>query len=151
MVTRLAIFTIPERRQRNSMMDQINFFRHYKGFSTMTDSFMHQLNEDVNLFVEERDWGLFQTPKNLSMALIVEAAELVEHFQWMRPEESDSLTNNKKKKVAEELADILIYTVRLADRLGVDLEQSAKDKLTKNRRKYPVEKARGKATKYTEL
>ena len=117
----------------------------------MTDSFMHQLNEDVNLFVEERDWSLFQTPKNLSMALIVEAAELVEHFQWMRPEESDSLTNNKKKKVAEELADILIYTVRLADRLGVDLEQSAKDKLTKNRRKYPVEKARGKATKYTEL
>ena len=117
----------------------------------MTDSFMHQLNEDVNLFVEERDWGLFQTPKNLSMALIVEAAELVEHFQWMRPEESDSLTNNKKKKVAEELADILIYTVRLADRLGVDLEQSAKDKLTKNRRKYPVETARGKATKYTEL
>ena len=117
----------------------------------MTDSFMHQLNEDVNLFVEERNWGLFQTPKNLSMALIVEAAELVEHFQWMRPEESDSLTNNKKKKVAEELADILIYTVRLADRLGVDLEQSAKDKLTKNRRKYPVEKARGKATKYTEL
>ena len=117
----------------------------------MTDSFMHQLNEDVNLFVEERDWGLFQTPKNLSMALIVEAPELVEHFQWMRPEESDSLTNNKKKKVAEELADILIYTVRLADRLGVDLEQSAKDKLTKNRRKYPVEKARGKATKYTEL
>jgi len=117
----------------------------------MTDSFMHQLNEDVNLFVEERDWGLFQTPKNLSMALIVEAAELVEHFQWMRPEESDSLTNDKKKNVAEELADILIYTVRLADRLGVDLEQSAKDKLTKNRRKYPVEKARGKATKYTEL
>ena len=117
----------------------------------MTDSFLHQLNEEVNLFVEERDWGPFQTPKNLSMALIVEAAELVEHFQWMRPEESDSLTNDKKKKVAEELADILIYTVRLADRLGLDLEQSAKDKLTKNYRKYPVEKARGKATQYTEL
>ena len=117
----------------------------------MTNSFLFQLNEEVNFFVEERDWGLFQTPKNLSMALIVEAAELVEHFQWMRPEESDSLTNDKKKKVAEELADILIYTVRLADRLGLDLEQSAKDKLTKNRRKYPVEKARGKSTKYTEL
>ena len=117
----------------------------------MTDSFLRQLNEEVNFFVEERDWGLFQTPKNLSMALIVEAAELVEHFQWMRPEESDSLTNDKKKKVAEELADILIYTVRLADRIGIDLEQSAKDKLTKNRRKYPVDKARGKATKYTEL
>ena len=117
----------------------------------MTDSFMHQLNEDVNLFVEERDWGLFQTPKNLSMALIVEAAELVEHFQWMRPEESDSLTNDKKKRVAEELADILIYTVRLADRLGIDLEQSVKDKLTKNRRKYPIEKARAKATKYRDI
>ena len=117
----------------------------------MTDSFLRQLNEEVNLFVEERDWDLFQTPKNLSMALIVEAAELVEHFQWMRPEESDSLTNEKKRNVAEELADILIYTVRLADRLGIDLEQSAKGKLTKNRRKYPVDKARGKATKYTEL
>ena len=117
----------------------------------MTDSFLRQLTEEVNLFVEERDWGLFQTPKNLSMALIVEAAELVEHFQWMQPEESDSLTNEKKRNVAEELADILIYTVRLADRIGIDLEQSAKDKLTKNRRKYPVDKARGKATKYTEL
>ena len=98
----------------------------------MTDSFLRQLNEEVNFFVEERDWDVFQTPKNLSMALIVEAAELVEHFQWMRPEESDSLTNDKKTKVAEELADILIYTVRLADRLGLDLEQSAKDKLTKH-------------------
>ena len=117
----------------------------------MADSFLLELNEQVNLFVEERDWDVFQTPKNLSMALIVEAAELVEHFQWMRPEESDSLTNDKKKKVAEELADILIYTVRLADRLGLDLEQSAKDKLTKNLQKYPVAKARGNATKYTEF
>ena len=117
----------------------------------MADSFLRELNEEVNHFVEERDWGQFQTPKNLSMALIVEAAELVEHFQWMQPEESDSLTNDRKKKVAEELADILIYTVRLADRLGVDLEQSAKEKLMKNCQKYPVEKARGKATKYTEL
>ena len=117
----------------------------------MTDSFLSQLNDDINLFVKERDWDQFQTPKNLSMALIVEAAELVEHFQWMRPEESDSLTNDKKSNVAEELADILIYTVRLANRLGVNLEQAAKDKLTKNSRKYPVEKVRGRATKYTEL
>ena len=117
----------------------------------MADSFLLELNAQVNLFVEERDWDAFQTPKNLSMALIVEAAELVEHFQWMRPEESDSLTDDKKEKVAEELADILIYTVRLADRLGLDLEQSTKDKLTKNLKKYPVEKARGNATKYTEF
>ena len=117
----------------------------------MTDTFLRQLNEDVNYFVEERDWDQFQTPKNLSMALIVEAAELVEHFQWMQPEDSESLTNDKKKNVAEELADILIYTVRLADRLGIDLEQSAKDKVTKNCRKYPVQKVRGKSAKYTEL
>ena len=64
----------------------------------MADSFLLELNEQVNLFVEERDWDVFQTPKNLSMALIVEAAELVEHFQWMRPEESDSLTNDKRKR-----------------------------------------------------
>ena len=117
----------------------------------MADSFLRELTGEVNLFVEERDWDQFQTPKNLSMALIVEAAELVEHFQWMQPEESDSLTNDRKKKVAEELADILIYTVRLADRLGIDLEQSAKDKVTKNCRKYPVQKVRGKSAKYTEL
>ena len=117
----------------------------------MTDSFLRQFKEEVNLFVNERDWSQFQTPKNLSMALIVEAAELVEHFQWMRPKESDSLSKDRKAKVAEELADIFIYTVCLASRLGIDLEQSAKDKLTKNRQKYPAEKARGKATKYTEL
>ena len=117
----------------------------------MTTSFIPELTAQVNDFVAERDWEQFHSPKNLAMAMIVEAAELVEHFQWLQPEESDSLTNDKKKKVAEELADILIYTVRLADRLGLDLEQSAKDKLTKNRRKYPVEKARGRATKYTEL
>ena len=81
----------------------------------MADSFLLELNEQVNLFVEERDWDVFQTPKNLSMALIVEAAELVEHFQWMGSEESDSLTDDKKKKVAEELADILIYTVCLSE------------------------------------
>jgi NTP pyrophosphatase (non-canonical NTP hydrolase) len=133
------------------MMGQINFSPTTKDLRTMADSFLLELNAQVNLFVEERDWDAFQTPKNLSMALIVEAAELVEHFQWMRPEESDSLTDDRKKKVAEELADILIYTVRLADRLGLDLEQSAKDKLTRNLQKYPVEKARGNATKYTEF
>ena len=133
------------------MMDQINFSPTTKDLRTMADSFLLELNKQINFFVEERDWDVFQTPKNLSMALIVEAAELVEHFQWMQPEESDSLTDDKKKKVAEELADILIYTVRLADRLGLDLEQSAKDKLTANLQKYPVEKARGNATKYTEF
>ena len=117
----------------------------------MTDSFLRQFKEEVNLFVKERDWSQFQTPKNLSMALIVEAAELVEHFQWMQPKESDSLSTDKKTKVAEELADIFIYTICLADRLGIDLEQAAQSKLEKNRSKYPVDKVFGHATKYTEL
>ena len=117
----------------------------------MADSFLNQFNEEVNHFVNERDWSQFQTPKNLSMALIVEAAELVEHFQWMQPKESDSLSSDKKVKVGEELADIFIYTLRLADRLEIDLQQAAQDKLTKNRKKYPADKVRGHATKYTEL
>jgi len=117
----------------------------------MADSFLQQLNAEVSHFVEERDWNQFHSPKNLSMALIVEAAELVEHFQWLQPEQSDTLTESKLAEVAEELSDILIYTVRLADRLGVDLELAALDKLAKNRRKYPVNKARGTSVKYTEL
>ena len=117
----------------------------------MSDSFLRQLNHDVNQFIKERDWEQFHSPKNLSMALIVEAAELVEHFQWLQPEESDELTESKLTEVAEELADILIYTVRLADRLGIDLELASRDKLAKNHRKYPVNKARGSYMKYNEL
>ncbi len=117
----------------------------------MVDSFLKQLNKEVTRFVEERDWNQFHSPKNLSMALIVEAAELVEHFQWLQSEESDMLTEGKRDEVAEELSDILIYTVRLADRMGVDLELATRNKLEKNRRKYPVNKARGSSSKYTEL
>ena len=119
--------------------------------SFMVDSFLKQLNKEVTRFVEERDWNQFHSPKNLSMALIVEAAELVEHFQWLQSEESDMLTEGKRDEVAEELSDILIYTVRLADRMGVDLELATRNKLEKNRRKYPVNKARGSSSKYTEL
>ncbi len=105
----------------------------------MTDSFIAELNIKAKQFVEERDWNQFQTAKNLSMALIVEAAELVEHFQWMRPDERDALTTRKKVEVGDELADILIYTVRLADSLDIDLEAAAHDKMEKNRKKHPIE------------
>ena len=109
----------------------------------MTDSFIAELNIEAKQFVEERDWNQFQTAKNLSMALIVEAAELVEHFQWMRPDESDSLTTRKKAEVGDELADILIYTVRLADSLDINLEKAAYDKMEKNRKKSPIERSLG--------
>ena len=109
----------------------------------MTDSFIAELNIEAKQFVEERDWNQFQTAKNLSMALIVEAAELVEHFQWMLPDESDSLTTEKKLEVGDELADILIYTVSLADSLNINLEAAAYDKMEKNRKKYPIEQSLG--------
>lgn len=117
----------------------------------MTDSFLADLNSQTNLFSDERDWSQFHSPKNLSMALIVEAAELVEHFQWMQADESDLLTNEKRLQVGDELADILIYTVRLANRLNIDLEKAAQEKMRKNKIKYPIEKSRGRSEKYTEL
>lgn len=117
----------------------------------MKDSFLADLNSQTNLFSDERDWSQFHSPKNLSMALIVEAAELVEHFQWMQADESDLLTNEKRLQVGDELADILIYTVRLANRLNIDLEKAAQEKMRKNKIKYPIEKSRGRSEKYTEL
>ena len=117
----------------------------------MTDSFLADLKSQTNLFSDERDWNQFHSPKNLSMALIVEAAELVEHFQWMQADESDLLTNEKRLQVGDELADILIYTVRLANRLNIDLEKAAQEKMRKNKIKYPIEKSRGRSEKYTEL
>ena len=117
----------------------------------MKDSFLADLVSQTNLFSEERDWSQFHSPKNLSMALIVEAAELVEHFQWMQADESDLLTNEKRLQVGDELADILIYTVRLANRLNIDLEKAAQEKMRKNKIKYPIEKSRGRSEKYTEL
>jgi NTP pyrophosphatase (non-canonical NTP hydrolase) len=109
------------------------------------------LKEDLREFVAERDWGQFHTPKNLAMALSVEAAELMEHFQWLTTGESEALAPDRLAAVREELADVMIYLVMLADRLGVDPLAAAAEKLKINREKYPAEKARGKAAKYNEL
>ena len=89
-------------------------------------------------FAAERDWQQFHTPKNLAMAMIVEAAELVEHFQWLTPEQSLTLEAAKLAAVRDELADTLIYLVELADVLGVDLLTAATDKMAKNAIKYPA-------------
>ena len=117
----------------------------------MSDTFTQALSNAIDDFAKERDWEQIHSPKNLSMALMVESAELVEHFQWLTANQSGELSSERLDAVAEELADVLIYTLRLASRLGVDIEQAAWAKLEKNRRKYPVEKARGTAKKYTEL
>lgn len=96
------------------------------------------LRHTLREFAAARDWRDFHTPKNLAMALIVEAAELVEHFQWATPEESRSLSAEKAAAVREEVADVLIYLVELADVLDIDLIVAARDKIAKNALKYPV-------------
>lgn len=112
---------------------------------------LENLGKRLRTFAEERDWNQFHSPKNLSMALVVEAAELVEHFQWLTEQQSTELPEEKLEKVKEELADILIYLVRTADKLNVDLLQVTQNKIEINEKKYPVDKAKGNAMKYTEL
>lgn len=108
------------------------------------------LRDKLRAFAAARDWDQFHSPKNLSMALMVEVAELMEHFQWLTEAQSAALAEEKKAVVAEELADILLYLVRLADKLGVDLPEAALHKLEKNAVKYPAEQVRGSAKKYSE-
>lgn len=106
---------------------------------------MQELRDRVRAFVAERDWQQFHSPKNLSMALIVEAAELVEHFQWLTEEQSGNLSPEKKHAVGEEMADILIYLTSLSNRLDIDLLAAAEAKIARNAEKYPADKVRGKA------
>ncbi len=102
-------------------------------------------------FAAERDWDQFHSPKNLAMALSVEAAELLEVFQWLTEEHSRNLDAQARAAASEEIADVLLYLVRLADQLGIDPVAAARGKLAANARKYPADKARGSARKYTEL
>jgi dCTP diphosphatase len=102
-------------------------------------------------FAAEREWDRFHSPKNLAMALAAEAGELLEHFQWLTEEQSAALAPDQHDAVALELADIQLYLVRLADRLGIDLVEAAHRKIGINAGKYPADKARGTATKYTEF
>lgn len=109
-----------------------------------------QLKMQLRQFAEERDWDQFHSPKNLSMALIAEAAELVEHFQWLTEDQSRTLEQKKLDQVQEELADIQIYLIRIADKLNVDLIGAVNKKIEANAKKYPADKVRGSSKKYTE-
>jgi|SRR5215471_5551382 len=110
-----------------------------------------ELAESVAAFVGERDWAQFHTPKNLAMGVAIEAAELMEHFLWTDGTEPAALDASRKAVVGQEIGDVLIYLVRLGQVLDIDLVGAAKDKLALNREKYPVEKAKGRATKYLDL
>lgn len=109
--------------------------------------------EKLSLFARERDWDQFHTPKNLSMALSVEASELVEIFQWLTPDQAKEIIKDdvKMKQISEEVADILSYLLRLSDLLKIDLSSELENKIEKNGEKYPVSKAKGIAKKYNEL
>lgn len=109
-----------------------------------------QLKLYLRDFAEQRDWTQFHSPKNLAMALSVEVAELLEHFQWLTEEQSLQLTDEQRQPVAEEIADVQLYLIRLADRLNIDISTAVTDKTAKNEAKYPVEKVKGSAKKYSE-
>ena len=111
---------------------------------------LEQIKIRLREFAAERDWDQFHSPKNLAMALIVEAAELVEHFQWLTEEQSQTLPPDKLAEVEQEVADIQIYLIRLADKLGINMEQAVNAKIELNEKKYPAEKVRGSALKYND-
>ena len=109
------------------------------------------LRDRLRDFAVARDWNQFHSPKNLAIALSVEAGELLEHFQWISDKDSLTVPRTKLGEIEKEMADVLLYLIRLADIMNVDLIQAAERKIRINARKYPVEKSRGSAKKYTEL
>jgi NTP pyrophosphatase (non-canonical NTP hydrolase) len=111
---------------------------------------IEDIQKQLSDFADERDWDQFHNPKNLAMALSVEASELVEIFQWLTPEQAEVIMNSSESEhVKEEMADVMIYLIRMADKLNVDLEKSVAEKIVKNSEKYPVEGSKGSAEKPT--
>lgn len=111
---------------------------------------LDQVKERLRAFAEKRDWDQFHSPKNLSMALSVEVAELVECFQWLTEEQSQNLDTGALNEVADEIADIQLYLVRLADKLNIDIMDAVNNKLVKNEEKYPADRVRGSSQKYSD-
>lgn len=114
--------------------------------ATDQETTVAQLREILRRFVDERDWSQFHTPKNLAMALAIEAAELMEHFQWLTPEESRAIADQPEKltAVGEELADVIGYALAIANELGLDVSLAIRNKMVKNIQKYPVDQFRGR-------
>lgn len=112
---------------------------------------LERLREQLRDFAAVRDWDQFHSPKNLAMALSVEAGELLETFQWLTEEQSRRLSPEALAAASDEIADVLLYLIRLSDKLGIDPIAAASRKLLSNAEKYPADKARGNSKKYTEL
>jgi dCTP diphosphatase len=111
---------------------------------------LFNVRDELRAFAAERDWDQFHSPKNLAAALAVEAAELLEPFQWLTDEQSRTLTDKQLAAVRDELADVQIYLIRLADELDVDLMAAVRDKIVRNAEKYPASQFRGSVRKYSE-
>lgn len=111
---------------------------------------LYRLQDRLKAFAVERDWEQFHSPKNLTTALMVEAAELAEHFQWLTEQQSHQLEGEKHREVAYEMADIFIYLLRLCERLNVDIYEVVEEKILINEKKYPADKVRGSSKKYNE-
>ena len=116
----------------------------------MSGEELESLRRELAAFAEDRDWDQFHSPKNLAMALIAECAELVEHLQWLTEDESARLDEKKLAAVRLELADVLIYLIRIADKLDVDLVRAAREKIAINEKRYPAERVRGDARRARE-
>lgn len=114
---------------------------------------LKELNQDIQIFVSEREWDQFHSIKNLACALTVESSELLEIFQWLKDEESNDIKNNPKllSKVEDEVADIFVYLMRILSKTDIDLEAAVRQKLIKNAQKYPVELSKGNSKKYSDL
>jgi dCTP diphosphatase len=115
------------------------------------DGALESLTRALRRFAADRDWEQFHSPKNLAAALSVEAAELLEHFQWLTEEQSRNLPEDKRLAVSHELADVFLYLLQMADKLQIDLVAAAEEKLELNASKYPAARARGSSRKYSEL
>jgi len=111
---------------------------------------LEQIKTRLRTFATDRDWEQFHSPKNLVMALSVEVAELMEHFQWLTEENSKILSGSKLEEITDEIADVQLYLIQLADKLGVDILDASNNKIGKNEAKYPADKVRGSSRKYTE-
>lgn len=118
--------------------------------ATNPDSLEH-LRKRIAEFAAERDWDQFHNPKNLATAVAVEAGELIEHFQWLTPGQAADLPRTDREAVALECADVLLFLIRLCDKLDIDLADAARRKLSLNAKRYPIAKSRGRATKYDKL
>ena len=116
----------------------------------MTTPTFEVVHKDLRTFVDEREWDVFHAPKDLALSLAVEAGELLEIFQWRELSPND-ITDEDRARLADEIADVVMYATLLADKAGIDLPSALSQKLAKNRAKYPVEKARGRSTKYDKL